>query len=170
MLLTVILISFPSLTSFSAHPSHCSLSFSSSGLTTWFPRLLLLLLRISVFIFFSFSVFTLLVVVSVRLIKPTHVGCRAHVSYRRHFRCSNIKRRRIRAKNVRIVCEWERDNCVFCFVFTAAWLTTTTHVRQISREISVRRTCCIVLSTRLMRDFVPLPFRSLYPTFRPPFK
>ena len=32
-------------------PSHCSLSFSSSGLTTWFPGLLLLLLSISVFTF-----------------------------------------------------------------------------------------------------------------------
>ena len=60
MLLTVVLIitSFPSNThsfilglkpSFSANPSHCSLSFSSSGLTTRFPRLLLLLHSISVF-------------------------------------------------------------------------------------------------------------------------
>ena len=60
MLLTVVLIitSFPSNThsfilglkpSFSANPSHCSLSFSSSGLTTRFSRLLLLLHSISVF-------------------------------------------------------------------------------------------------------------------------
>jgi len=34
--------------SFSANPPHCSLSFSSSWLTTWFSRLLLLLLSISV--------------------------------------------------------------------------------------------------------------------------
>jgi len=47
MLLTVILISFPSPThpfipglkpSFSANPSHCSIFFSSSGLTTWIPQ------------------------------------------------------------------------------------------------------------------------------------
>ena len=58
----LIIISFPSPTlpfspdlkpSFSANPSHCSLSFSSSGLATEFPRLLLLILSISVF---SFSV------------------------------------------------------------------------------------------------------------------
>ena len=47
---------------FSANPSHCSLSFSSSGLTTRFPRLLLLLLSISVF---TFSFLHFLVVVSV---------------------------------------------------------------------------------------------------------
>ena len=43
----LIIISFPSPTlsfipdlksSFSANPSHCSLSFSSSGLTTWIPQ------------------------------------------------------------------------------------------------------------------------------------
>ena len=67
MPLTVILIiiSFPSRPtlsfipdlnpSFSANPSHCSLSFFLlSGLTTWFPRLLLLLLSISVFTFYFF--------------------------------------------------------------------------------------------------------------------
>ena len=59
MLLTVIrvIIGFSSPThslipglkpSFSPHPSHCSLSFFSPGLTTWFPRLLLLLLSIPV--------------------------------------------------------------------------------------------------------------------------
>jgi len=63
---------------FSANPSHRSLSFSSSGLTTWFPRLLLLLLSISVFTFSLFC-FTLLVVGSVRQIKLTHVGFRTHV-------------------------------------------------------------------------------------------
>jgi len=71
----LIIISFPSPTlsfipdlkpSFSAKPSHCSLSFSSSGLTTWFPRLLLLLLSISVFLLFSLSVLHFIVVVSVR--------------------------------------------------------------------------------------------------------
>jgi len=65
-----IIISFPSPTlsfipdlkpSFSANPSHCSLSFSSSGLTTWFQRLLLLLLA---YPFFTFSVLQFLVVVS----------------------------------------------------------------------------------------------------------
>ena len=71
LLLTVVLIiiSFPSLThsfipglqpSFSAHPSHCSLSFFSSGLITWFPRLLLLLLSISVLLltFYCFTLFS----------------------------------------------------------------------------------------------------------------
>jgi len=51
--------------SFSANLSHCSLSFSSSELTTWFPRLLLLLL-IYLRLLFSFSVLQFLVVVSVR--------------------------------------------------------------------------------------------------------
>ena len=37
---------------FSANPSHCSLSFSFSGLTTRFLRLLLLLLSLSVFFTF----------------------------------------------------------------------------------------------------------------------
>ena len=53
---TLIIISFSSPTlsfipdlkpSFSANPSQCSLTFSSSGLTAWFPRLLLLLQSIS---------------------------------------------------------------------------------------------------------------------------
>ena len=59
---------------FSANPSHCSLSFSSSGLTTWFPRLLLLLLRIFVvFLFYTFSC-------CFRAVDyATHVGFRAHV-------------------------------------------------------------------------------------------
>ena len=48
-----------------ARPFHCSLSFSSSGLTTWFPRLLLLLLAYP-FSLFIFSVLQFLVVVSVR--------------------------------------------------------------------------------------------------------
>jgi len=75
MPLTVILIiiSFPSPTLsfipdlkpfFSANPSHCSLSFYSSGLTD-FPHCLLLLLSISVLLY-SFSVLHFLVVVSVR--------------------------------------------------------------------------------------------------------
>jgi len=48
-----------------ANPSHSSLSFSSSELTTWFPRLLLLLLKY-LLLRFSFSVSQFLVVVSVR--------------------------------------------------------------------------------------------------------
>ena len=45
-----------------------------------FPDCLLLLLSISVFLLFSFSVFTLFLVVgSVRYIKLTYVGFRAHV-------------------------------------------------------------------------------------------
>jgi len=56
---------FVSPSSFSANPSHCSLSFSPSGPTTWFPRLLLLLLTY-LFLLFSFSVLKLLIVVSVR--------------------------------------------------------------------------------------------------------
>jgi len=70
---TLVIISFPSPTlsfvpdlkpSFSANPSHCSLS-SSSQLTTRFPRLLLLLVTY-LFLLFSFSVLQFLVVVSVR--------------------------------------------------------------------------------------------------------
>ena len=71
MTLTVILIiiDIPSPTlsfipdwkpSFSANPSHCSLSFSSSGLTTWFPRLLVLLVAYP-FLLFLFYTFQLLV-------------------------------------------------------------------------------------------------------------
>jgi len=45
--------------SFSANPPHSSLSFSSSGLTTWFHRLLLLLLAylflLIVFLFYNFQ-------------------------------------------------------------------------------------------------------------------
>jgi len=89
--LTVILIiiSFPSPTlsfisdlkpSFSANPSHRSLSFSSSGLTTWIPQTFTITSDHIRAYFFSFSVFHFLVVVSVRSIKPTHVGCRAHVT------------------------------------------------------------------------------------------
>jgi len=45
-----------------------------------FPDCLLLLLSITVFLLFSFSVFTLFLVVgSVRSIKLTYVGFRAHV-------------------------------------------------------------------------------------------
>ena len=51
--------------SFSANPSHCSLSFSSSELTTRFPRLLLLLLTYLLSLF-SFFILQFLVVVSVR--------------------------------------------------------------------------------------------------------
>ena len=51
--------------SFSANPSHFSLSFSPSELTTRFPRLLLLLLTY-LLLLFSFSVLQFLVVVSVR--------------------------------------------------------------------------------------------------------
>ena len=50
---------------FCKNPFHCSLSFSSSELTTWFPRLLLLLLTY-LLLLFSFSVLPFLVVVSVR--------------------------------------------------------------------------------------------------------
>jgi len=89
MLLTVTLIifSFPSQLSlsvqtynlpFSSNPSHCSLSFSSLGLATWFPKLLLLLLACP-FLLFSFSVLHFVVVVSVRWIRLTHIGFRAHV-------------------------------------------------------------------------------------------
>ena len=71
MLLTFILISFPSPThsfipglkpSFSANPSHHSLSFSSSGLTTWIPQTFT---GISEHTVFSFSVLHFSVVVSV---------------------------------------------------------------------------------------------------------
>jgi len=89
MQLTVILIiiSFSSPThsfipglkpSFSASPSHFSLSFSSSGLSTWFPRLYCYFWAYP-FLLFSFSVSHFLVVGSVRYIKVTHVGFRAHV-------------------------------------------------------------------------------------------
>jgi len=90
--LTVILFiirSFPSPTRsvipdlkppFSANPSHCSLSFSSSGLTTWIPQTFIVT---SEHIGFYFSVFLLLhflIVGCVRSIKLTHAfGFRAHV-------------------------------------------------------------------------------------------
>ena len=92
MLLTVILIiiSFPSPNhsftpclkhSFSAkHPFHRSLSFSSSGLTTRIPQTLTVTsehIRFYFLVFFLFS--QLLVVVSMRYIKLTHFGFRAHV-------------------------------------------------------------------------------------------
>ena len=60
---------------------HRSLSFFSFRFHYMdFPDCLLLLLSISVFLLFSFSVFTLLVVGSMRQIKLTHVGFRAHVN------------------------------------------------------------------------------------------
>ena len=70
---TLIIISFfithslfhSRLKTFSTNPSHRSLSLSSSGLTTRFPRLLLSLLA-HLFVLFSFSVLQFLVVVSVR--------------------------------------------------------------------------------------------------------
>ena len=84
MPLTVILIiiSFPSPTlsfipdlkpSFSANPSHCSLSFSSPGLTFTVTS------EHIRFFLFSFSVLHFSVVVSARQTKPTRVGFRAHV-------------------------------------------------------------------------------------------
>ena len=69
--------------SYSANPSYCSLSFSSSGLTTWIPQTFTVTSEhsISVFTFQVFFLFFLhfLVVVSARQIKLTHVGLRAHV-------------------------------------------------------------------------------------------
>ena len=68
--------------SFSANPSHCSLSFSSSGFTTCIPHTVYCYFSAYPFLLFSFSVlvcFTLLVVGSVRQITPTHVSFRAHV-------------------------------------------------------------------------------------------
>ena len=64
--------------SFSANPSHRSLSFSSSGLTTWIPETFT---DTSEHIRFYFLVFFFhfLVVGSMRWIKLTHVGFRAHV-------------------------------------------------------------------------------------------
>jgi len=63
VILIIISITSPTLSfipdskpSFFANPSHCSLSFFSSGLITWFPRPLLLLLAYP-FLLFSFSVF-----------------------------------------------------------------------------------------------------------------
>jgi len=77
VLLTVILIisSIPSPThsfipglkpSFSANPSHCSLSFSSSGLTTWIPWTVTVTSEHIRFYFLVFSVLHFLVVGSVR--------------------------------------------------------------------------------------------------------
>ena len=72
LIIIIIIISFPSLThsfitdlkpSFSANPSHCSLSFSSSGQTTWIPESYFFAYP---FLLFSFSVLHFLVVVSVR--------------------------------------------------------------------------------------------------------
>ena len=67
LVLTVmlIIISFPSPThsvisglkpSHSANPSHCSLSFSSSGLTTWIPQTLTVTFQHIRYLLFSFSV------------------------------------------------------------------------------------------------------------------
>ena len=74
MLLTAVLIiiSFPSpthsfipdsITFFSANPSHCSLSFSSSVLTTWLPQTFTVTSEHIRFYFLVFSVFTLFLVV-----------------------------------------------------------------------------------------------------------
>ena len=66
--------------SFSANHSKRSLSFSSTGFTTGIPQtvyLLLSIFRLLLFSFFSFLHF--LIVVSVRQVKMTHVGFRAHV-------------------------------------------------------------------------------------------
>jgi len=88
ILIIIIIISFPSpphsfipriKPSFSANHSHRSLSFSSSGLTTWIPQTLTVTSEHIHFYFLVFFCFTLLVVVSVRSIKLTHVGFRAHV-------------------------------------------------------------------------------------------
>ena len=65
--------------SFSAGPSHCSLSFSSSGLTTWFPRLFSVTSEHIRLYFLLFFVLHFLVVGFVRQTEPTHVGFRARV-------------------------------------------------------------------------------------------
>ena len=66
MLITVILIIFPSPThsfipglkpSFSANASHCSLSFSSSGLTTWTPQTVYCYFCAYLFLLFLFYTF-----------------------------------------------------------------------------------------------------------------
>jgi len=73
MLLTdiLIIISFPSPThsfipglkpSFSTNPSHCSLSFSSSGLTTWIPQTFTVVSEHIRFYFLFFFVLHFLVV------------------------------------------------------------------------------------------------------------
>jgi len=54
-------------------------SFSSSGLITWIPQTFTVTYEHVRFLLFSFSVLHLLVVVSVRQIKLTHVGFRAHI-------------------------------------------------------------------------------------------
>jgi len=73
-------------TSFSANPSHRSLSFSSSGFTTWIPQTVYCYFwAYSVVYFLVFFLFLhFLIAGSVRWIKLTHVGFRAHVkiSYR----------------------------------------------------------------------------------------
>jgi len=90
MLLTAILviISFPSPThsfipglkpSFSANSSHLSLSFSSSGLTTWIPQTFTVTSEHIRFFTFYFFCLHFLVVGSVQQIKLTRVGFRAHV-------------------------------------------------------------------------------------------
>ena len=82
----IIIISFPSPTlsfipdlkpSFCTNPSHCSLSFSSSGLTTWIPQTFTVTSEHIRFYFLVFFLYFL--VVSVRQIKLTRVGFRAHV-------------------------------------------------------------------------------------------
>ena len=108
MLLTVILIiiSFPSPThpfitglkpAFSANSSHHSLSFSSSGLTRGLhdSRDFCCYIGAYPFLLFSFSVLHFLVVVSVRYIKLTHVGCRAHVKIASRFLSYRLSRRKL---------------------------------------------------------------------------
>ena len=79
IIITLIIISFSSPTfsfipdlkpSFSANPSHCSLSFSTSELTTWFLRLLLLLLTYLVLLFSLFLFYNLVVSVRKLLNRP----------------------------------------------------------------------------------------------------
>jgi len=92
MLLTVILIiiNFPSPTHsfipglkpspFLENSSHHSLSFSSSGLTTWIPQTFTVTSEhIRFYFLVFFSILHFLVVGSARQIMLTHVGFRAHV-------------------------------------------------------------------------------------------
>ena len=57
----------------------CCLSFCFSGLTTWISQTVYCYFWAYPFLLFSFSVLHLLVVISLRYIKLTHVGFRAHV-------------------------------------------------------------------------------------------
>ena len=101
-----------------------------------FPRLFTLLLSISVFLLFSFSVLHFLVVVSVRYIKLTYVGFRAHVkiasrivSYAfRSVKISNIHTCRVKWRTFhKLTIEFHLNNTINLRHFTQHILSCYIH-------------------------------------------